>query len=154
MEYRADAAHGQISRRKGVQGVSLFNSEFKTFWLVGANSRVVDTVEGVLGRGYVIPLRGWHKCGPGHAGCLRRRSRKATKSEPQAAMSAGGPSVTRGIHARSGSGRESDATRRALTGWCRLGVSAGDNGTSEVGVIESVKAPPGVTSRGGSACNG
>lgn len=68
-----------------------FITEYAAHWLEGASSRVVDTVEGVLGRGCVIPLRGWRKSGPGHAGRLRGRRRKATKSEPRAAMSAGGP---------------------------------------------------------------
>lgn len=90
---RADAAHGRISRRNGVQGVVVIHPRIHgALARVAQAARVVDTVEGVLGRGCVIPLRGWRKSDLGHAGRLRRRRGNATKSEPRAAMSAGGPS--------------------------------------------------------------
>jgi len=58
----------------------VFNYEFRAAWVVGASSRLVDTVEGVLGRGCAIPLPGWRKSGPGEqvlSGDVveRRRSR-------------------------------------------------------------------------------
>jgi len=42
-----------------------FNYEFEAAWFSGASSRMVDTVEGVLGRGYVIASPRWRKCGSG-----------------------------------------------------------------------------------------
>jgi hypothetical protein len=48
-----------------VRSIVVFNSEFTMLRTAGASRRSVDTVEGVLSRGYATPLRGWSKCGSG-----------------------------------------------------------------------------------------
>jgi hypothetical protein len=150
---RADAAHGRISRRNGVQGVVVIHPRIHgALARVAQAARVVDTVEGVLGRGCVTPLRGWRKSDLGHAGRLRRRRGNATKSGPRTAMSAGGPPGSWRIHA--GSGRRAKATRCDElspdgAGWGCLQTTRERQRSA---LKESVKAPPGVTSRGGSAC--
>ena len=65
MDNRSDAARGKILRRDDVRVALVFKSEFKAAWSSGASSRMVDTVEGVLVRGYVIVSQRWRKCGPG-----------------------------------------------------------------------------------------
>lgn len=81
---RADAVRGRIQRRNGVRGALVFITEFRASWFARASSRKVDTAEGVPSRGYVIPLRGWHECGSGHAGLLRKRRRKTAEPERSA----------------------------------------------------------------------
>lgn len=65
MDNRSDAARGKILRRDDVRVALWFNYEFEAAWSSGASSRMVDTVEGVLVRGYVIASPRWRKCGPG-----------------------------------------------------------------------------------------
>lgn len=123
-------------------------------------SRLVDTVEGVLGRGCVIPLRGWNKCDSGLQ-VLRIRSRKTAepklREDTQVSscrvggrkiIGVGGCKVVRlGLTPR----ERGPNTRRALTAWCRLGVPAGDV-ERQRSVDFVVKALPAVTTRRGSAC--
>lgn len=113
---------------------------------------MVDTVEGVLVRGYVIVSPRWRKCGPGEQvffgdAVERRRSRSFWRLAQADFWMSRWSQDQRRSRARSRERR----VRRALTGWCRLGVPASDNGTSEVGGSFVVKALPAVTTRGGSA---
>jgi len=65
VDNRSDAARGKILRRDDVRVALWFNYEFEAAWSSGASSRMVDTVEGVLVRGYVIASPRCCKCGPG-----------------------------------------------------------------------------------------
>lgn len=81
MANRADAAHGQSRKRKGVRSADVFNSEFTAFRIACESVRSVDMVEDVPSRGCIIPSLGWRKSGSGLVGLLRKRRRKATGSE-------------------------------------------------------------------------
>lgn len=89
-----------------------------------------DTAEGALGRGYITLSTGWRKRGSGSAGgsTCRRRKTKARAVGRSARVECAASSVRNG----------------SPSGAC------GRHGASEVG-LSSVKAPPAVTRRGGSA---
>lgn len=130
----------------------MFNYEFEAAWSSGASSKVVDTVEGVLVRGYVIASPRGRKCGPGKQVLFgdaveRRRSRSFWRLAQADFRMSRWSQDQRRSRARSRERR----VRRALTGWCRLGVPASDKGRQRSADQFVVKALPAVTTRGGSA---
>lgn len=153
MANRADAAHGQISRRNGVQGVVVIHPEFTALWLgwrklsessIRWKAFWVEATSSLYGGGARATLV---MQVVSEGGAATRRSRSRGQRCPRVVR----PGNWRD-HA--GSGRGAKATRCDElspdgAGWGCLQTTRERQRSA---LIESVKAPPGVTSRGGSAC--